>query len=102
MRLLSVERSINIYNKDEDDNEVLEEIVLDISIEQLLSIVSPNEDDPLLYDGYELDLYQLQKISGLLPNKIIPHFDNHIYVLECVGIYDWGQRKSEENLPKHL
>jgi len=87
-KLLRVERSIHIYKN--EDNDFVEEINVDfIPLDTLKEIVPPPPDDPLLYDGYELDLSQLQKINAYLPEKIEPDCNVYLYVLICLGIYDW-------------
>jgi hypothetical protein len=91
-KLIRVERTINIYNN--DDNTPVKEINADvIPFNTLKKIVIPKEDDPLLYDGYVLDANQLKAINNFLKNKIAPNFVLYFYVLECTGIYDWGKNK---------
>lgn len=90
-KLLRVERTINIYNK--ADNTFLKEINVDIIPFNILkTIVMPKNDDPLHYDGYALSLNQIEEINKFLKEKIIPNFSDFFYVLECSGIYDWGNK----------
>ena len=87
MKLIRVERSIEIYNRNE---ELISEISVDlIPFDELKEIVPPNEDDPLLYDGYVLDISQLSMLNNYLSEIIKADFTLYSYVLTCGGIYDW-------------
>lgn len=86
-KLINVERFLNIYRKSDEDYE--KEILLNIPFNIIASIIPPSEKDPLLYEGYELDKEQLLKFTALIDEHIVIDFDKCLYVLECVGIYDW-------------
>jgi hypothetical protein len=85
-KLLRVERTINIYDT---DDELIEEIEIDIPLEILQNIIVANDDDPLLYDGYELNEVQLQKLNDNLQNKLLFDLKQYSYVLVAGGIYNW-------------
>jgi hypothetical protein len=86
--IVKIERSINIYRN--SDNELVEEVIIDISLEKIKEIVLPSEDDPELYEGYILNEEQLGKFNLLLEHKISADFSQFFYVLEAAGIYDWS------------
>jgi hypothetical protein len=88
MKLLGVERSIGIYNNASEER--IEDIVINISVEDLQQIVVHNEDDPLYYDGYILEDKQLQELAKYADKEIAFDFLNYYYVLQGLGIYDWG------------
>ena len=96
MKLLRTERSIVFYNNNDNDHEIAGEVNIDpISVDQLLTIVVPRDDDLELYYGYILSEEQLEKINELVVNKIVPNFETYYYVLECFGIYDWSNGKTD-------
>jgi hypothetical protein len=86
-KLKTVERTVNVYNVDTEDD--VEEIIIDISVERLQNIVCPKNGDTLLYQGSLLNADQLEKINRELTKKIIPDFSLYYYVLECHRIYNW-------------
>jgi hypothetical protein len=90
-KLIRVERTINIYNN--NDNSLVEEIEIDfLSLSVLKQIVLAKDDDPFLYDGYILDLKQLEDLNKYLTHKIEPDFETFFYILESAGIYDWEKK----------
>jgi len=88
-KLERVERTVNVYKIDGDD-ELIEEISVDcISLDVLRSIIHPPNEDPLLYDGYSLNDTQLLALNTHLVSKIIIDMDKFQYILVCGGIYNW-------------
>ncbi len=87
-KLIKVERTVNVYLKNEDipTTEVNVDI---IPFSKLLEIIDPHKDDPLLYDGYKLRKKQLLEINQYLTNKITPNFKKYNYILVCGGVYNW-------------
>ena len=92
-KLVKVERTINVYLKNE--NEPLHEINVDVvPFDKLKEIVPPKDDDPLMYDGYWLKKEQIDAINAFLKDKKInPDFQTHDYILVCGGICDWNKNK---------
>ncbi len=88
-KLERVERAVNVYKIDGDD-ELLEEVSVDcISLEVLGRIINPPIEDPFLYDGYTLNHIQLLAINTHLVTKINIDMHNFLYILVCGGIYKW-------------
>jgi hypothetical protein len=91
-KLVRVERTINVYDNNNDD-ELLKEINIDfIPFDELKSIVIPIEDDPLLYLGYRLNNDQIMRLNSYLLEKITPDFSQFTYILVPGGIYDWDKK----------
>ncbi len=89
MKLLSVERLLEVYQKNGD--ELISEIPLDVAVEQLKNIVVAIDDDDLLYSPYQLNPQQLEKLMRLIPEPVNVDFNSFVYVLGCTGIYDWSK-----------
>lgn len=85
-KLLSVNRSLNIY--DRTKKSLLNEIPIVLSLEEIKQIVEPEPDDPLLYSGYLLTEEQLKHFSSKLNEKIVVDLQSKYYVLEAIGVYD--------------
>jgi hypothetical protein len=89
---MRVERSIEIY--DINTNERVEKVNIDsLSFEKINEIVPANEGDLLLYDCYELNVQQVELFNENLYNAIRLDFDLYYYVLVCLGVYDWDNKK---------
>ena len=87
-KLLSIERSIGIF--DLTLEKVIENVVLDVSVEQLKRIVTANDDDVgIYYDFYKLDETQVSELNNYAERKVSPDFKKYIYLLQCMGEYDW-------------
>ena len=88
MKLLSIERSIGIFNLSLEKR--IEEIVLNVSVDQLKEIVKANDDDEdIYYDSYQLNEVQVSELNKYAARKVIPDFKKHLYLLQCFGEYDW-------------
>ncbi|KAA0991027.1 DUF7683 domain-containing protein [Dyadobacter aurulentus] len=76
---MKIKRVIFVYDKTNED--LIDEILIDISIESLKSIFTPYEDDPNLIMSYDITEEQTSQLQ--LFKSIDFDFLNNIYQMEC-------------------
>lgn len=89
--MIPVNRSIEYFNKYNEELEELGELVgrydiSEISLRKLKKIISANEDDPYLYDMYDLDESLLLKINALLTQPVSYSLEKYDYCLACSAV----------------
>jgi hypothetical protein len=88
MKLIRVERAIEIHSNNKKNKLIKEHSVDHIDIEILRKISNSDEQDLEVYDCYELDENQIMAFNEYLLEKIEPDFKKFFYVLVCLGIYE--------------
>jgi hypothetical protein len=95
--MIPVKRSIEYFNKYNEDLEELGTLVgkydiSEIPLMELKNIVSPNEDDIHLYDQYDLNEERLIKINMLVRQPIDYCLDKFDYCLACSAVEGYYEK----------
>ena len=86
MKLISVERSLQIFNK--KNRELVAEYPVTLELDFLKQIVKGIKHDKLLYRPYSLNKSQATKLLTNLKLNMMIEMKTYLYVLDCSGNYD--------------
>jgi hypothetical protein len=90
MKLLSVERSIVVFHRKNEN--LVAEYPVNLDLNLIVQIVKPGKNDPLLYGVYRLSQLQTKKLLAQIGSDLIVEKKTYRYVLECTGIYDYESK----------
>jgi hypothetical protein len=92
MKLLSIERSIGIFES--NPQKLIEEVILHISTDEIKEIVTANfDDEDIYYDYYKLNENQILRLNKYAEHPITIDLDTYFYVMQCLGEYEYNLRK---------
>jgi hypothetical protein len=86
MKLISVERSLQIFNK--KNRELVAEYPVTLELDFLKQIVKEIKHDKLLYRPYSLNKSQATKLLTNLKLNMMMEMKTYLYVLDCSSNYD--------------
>ena len=89
MKLLSVERHLEIFPRKGEN--LVAEIPITLDIEILKAIVKSRKNDNLLYMNYGLNKHQVSHLLNLANIDMIVEYKTYRYYLSCVGVYDYNK-----------
>jgi hypothetical protein len=85
MKLLSVERSVAIFDKKTE--KLLKEYPVELELSILKEIVKQGKNDELLYSPYKLNKHQVEKLFKKIGINMLIETKSYYYSLECYGNY---------------
>lgn len=86
MKLISVERSIQVFYRKSD--ELVIEYPLQIELDILKQIIKGMKNDKQLYLSYHLSKSQTIKILSMINLDVKVEMKTYRYFLDCTGIYE--------------
>ncbi|WP_426667005.1 DUF7683 domain-containing protein [Mucilaginibacter sp. McL0603] len=89
MKLISVERSLQVFDKKSE--ELVIEYAVTLDLDSIIKIVKPLKSDPKLYRPYALSQLQIKKLLAKINLDLIMEMKTYHYFLDCSGIYDWDK-----------
>jgi hypothetical protein len=90
MKLLKVERSLQIFDKKSE--ELIAEYPVNVELEPLRNIVKPIKNDDPLYRPYALSKVQVKKLLANMSLHLMIEMKTYHYFLDCSGIYDFESK----------
>lgn len=89
MKLISVERSLQVFYRKND--ELVIEYPVEMELDILKHVVKGMKNDEQLYRNYHLNKSQTIKILSKLNLCMKVEMKTYRYFLDCTGIYDWNK-----------
>jgi len=90
VKLLSVDRSLEIFDK--KSNELVAEYPIKLELEILSGIVKKIKNDELLYRQYNLSKRQTKILLTYLNLDLMIEMKSYRYFLACSGNYNWNDK----------